>query len=88
VQGRTRRRCAVAGTRGGGEGRQRAALVSRGRVRAGARAQEERKVAGFIGTRRSGIWQAGMRRRIRLGLILEFGLPTEDEIGLTSGPTS
>jgi hypothetical protein len=32
------------------------------------------------------IWQVGTRRRIGLGLVLKSGLPTGDEIGLTSGP--
>jgi hypothetical protein len=34
--------------------------------------------AGFIGARRSGVWQAGTRRRIRLGLVLESRLPTRE----------
>jgi hypothetical protein len=42
-------------------------------------------VAGFIGTQRSGIWQAGMRRRIGPGLVLESRLPTRNEIRLTNG---
>jgi hypothetical protein len=32
--------------------------------------------AGFIGARRLGVWQAGMRRCIGLGLVLESRLPT------------
>jgi hypothetical protein len=32
--------------------------------------------AGFIEARRSGVWQAGTRRRIGLGLVLESRLPT------------
>jgi hypothetical protein len=32
--------------------------------------------AGFIGAQRPKVWQAGMRRRIGLGLVLESRLPT------------
>jgi hypothetical protein len=32
--------------------------------------------AGFIGARKPTVWQAGMRRRIRLRLVVEFRLPT------------
>jgi hypothetical protein len=41
--------------------------------------RKRRKVVGFIGARRSGIWQAGSRRRIGLGLVLESGLATGGE---------
>jgi hypothetical protein len=52
----------------------------------GREATGKKKVAGFIRTRRTEIWQARMRQRIGVGLVLESGLPTGDEIGLTSGP--
>jgi hypothetical protein len=51
---------------------------------AGERGTGEKEGHGFIGARRTEIWQAGSRRRIGLILVLESGLPTGDEIGLTS----
>jgi hypothetical protein len=47
-------------------------------VKEGARAGGDAALglhAGFIGARRPGIWQAGTRRRIGLGLVLESKLP-------------
>jgi hypothetical protein len=42
----------------------------------GARGKARASDAEFIGARRPGIWHAGMRRHIGLGLILESGFPT------------
>jgi hypothetical protein len=47
-------------------------------VKEGARAGGDAGLglrAGFIGARRPRVWQAGTRRRIGLGLILESRLP-------------
>jgi hypothetical protein len=60
--------------------------VGSNRGTGGKRGNRKKKEGrGFIGARRPEIWQAGSRRHIGLGLVLESGLPTGDEIGPTSG---
>jgi hypothetical protein len=61
-------------TRAGNTSRRCGGSSSRG-AHGGERQQGKRKVVGFIGAQRPGIWQARTRRRIGLGLVPESGLP-------------